>query len=84
MVWRIQSQARNRHGIKKRGLKGKKEEDDDDDVIGYDSQEMKLRKVVPGGAAMDICSLLDETAHYVKCLTTQVNMMRRIAQIYST
>ncbi|CAL5427102.1 unnamed protein product [Camellia sinensis] len=30
-----------------------------------------LRKLVPGGGAMDLCSLLDETAHYIKCLTTQ-------------
>ncbi|KAH7518752.1 transcription factor IBH1 [Ziziphus jujuba] len=93
VLWRIRSQARNRAfvkristslRVKKRSLKGKKLEEDHDLIDGYDNQEIKLRKLVPGGAAMDICSLLDETAHYVKCLTTQVNMMRRIAEIYST
>ncbi|KAL6967932.1 hypothetical protein U1Q18_033738 [Sarracenia purpurea var. burkii] len=31
-----------------------------------------LRKLVPGGETMDLCSLLDETAHYIKCLTAQM------------
>ena len=43
------------------------------------SQEKKLRKLVPGVKSLDICSLLEETAHYVKCLTTQVKVMQTIA-----
>ncbi|GAB4827169.1 hypothetical protein Ancab_034059 [Ancistrocladus abbreviatus] len=39
----------------------------------------ELRRLVPGGEAMDLYSLLDETAHYIKCLTTQVKVMRSIA-----
>ncbi|GMH02449.1 hypothetical protein Nepgr_004288 [Nepenthes gracilis] len=36
------------------------------------SQENELRRLVPGGHAMDLCCLFDETAHYIKCLTTQM------------
>lgn len=42
-----------------------------------------LRKFVPGGEAMDACSLLDEAAHYIRSLSTQVQVMKRIADIYS-
>ncbi|KAJ6956316.1 hypothetical protein NC652_007409 [Populus alba x Populus x berolinensis] len=28
---------------------------------------------------MDICCLLEETAHYIKCLATQVKVMQSIA-----
>ncbi|PKI59157.1 hypothetical protein CRG98_020422 [Punica granatum] len=34
----------------------------------------KLRKLVPGGESMDLEGLLRETAHYVKCLVTQVSL----------
>jgi hypothetical protein len=46
----------------------------------------ELRKLVPGAEAiLDTCSLLDETAHYIKCLTNQVKVMTTIAhQICST
>ncbi|KAL6185617.1 hypothetical protein ACLB2K_041747 [Fragaria x ananassa] len=39
----------------------------------------KLRKLVPGGKSMDFCSLLEETAHYITCLNTQVKVMQAIA-----
>ncbi|KAK8694173.1 hypothetical protein V6N13_071729 [Hibiscus sabdariffa] len=48
---------------------------------GVEAEE--LRELVPGGEAMDLCNLLDETAHYIKCLTTQVQVMRTIANLYS-
>lgn len=38
-----------------------------------------LRKLVPGGDSMDTCVLLEETAHYIKCLATQVTVMQSIA-----
>ncbi|KDP45245.1 hypothetical protein JCGZ_15110 [Jatropha curcas] len=44
----------------------------------------KLRKLVPGGEAMELSKLLEEAAHYVKCLKTQVQVMRSIADICST
>lgn len=46
-------------------------------------QANELRKLVPGGETMDLCSLLDETAHYLKCLATQVQVMTSIDQFYS-
>ncbi|XVE78180.1 hypothetical protein DITRI_Ditri13aG0123300 [Diplodiscus trichospermus] len=50
---------------------------------GFVERADELRELVPGGEAMDLCKLLDETAHYIKCLTTQVQVMRKIADIYS-
>ncbi|KAH7518309.1 hypothetical protein FEM48_Zijuj09G0157700 [Ziziphus jujuba var. spinosa] len=43
----------------------------------------ELGKLMLGGKAMEICKLLDETAHYIKCLTTQVKVMRRIVDFCS-
>nr|GMD17291.1 transcription factor IBH1-like [Ipomoea batatas] len=57
------------------------------DVRGgrLDSDKAKeLRKLVPGGKAMDLSCLLDETAHYIKCLSSQVEIMRNIADLFST
>ncbi|KAK6238803.1 hypothetical protein QUC31_004272 [Theobroma cacao] len=51
--------------------------------VGFGVQTDGLRELVPGGEAMDICNLLDETAHYIKCLTTQVQVMRKIVDFYS-
>nr|DAD24247.1 TPA_asm: hypothetical protein HUJ06_025710 [Nelumbo nucifera] len=48
------------------------------------NQEDELRRLVPGGKSMDFCKLLEETAHYIKSLTTQVQVMRSIADYYST
>ncbi|XWS31195.1 hypothetical protein CRYUN_Cryun23aG0056600 [Craigia yunnanensis] len=42
-----------------------------EDQVGFVVQTDELRELVPGGEAMDLCNLLDETAHYIKCLTTQ-------------
>ena len=39
----------------------------------------ELRRLVPGGRRMDICSLLEETGDYIKCLLSQVKVMKRIA-----
>ncbi|KAB2636649.1 transcription factor IBH1-like [Pyrus ussuriensis x Pyrus communis] len=56
---------------------------DDEEEIGTICEADELRKFVPGGEAMDICSLLDEAAHYIKCLKTQVKVMEKIADICS-
>ncbi|KAF5470278.1 hypothetical protein F2P56_010802 [Juglans regia] len=68
--------------MRKRNLYGKKIKCVEEDVGCY--QANVLRKLVPGGAAMDMCCLLGETAHYIKCLNTQVKVMRRIAEVFST
>ncbi|KFK35141.1 hypothetical protein AALP_AA5G243600 [Arabis alpina] len=38
----------------------------------------RLRTVVPGGGDMETLRLMMETAHYIKCLTMQVNVMKSI------
>ncbi|XP_071738058.1 transcription factor IBH1-like [Rutidosis leptorrhynchoides] len=52
--------------------------------FGNSGQEVKLRKLVPGVEKMDACGLLDETADYIKCLATQVEVMRTLVDLYST
>ncbi|GMH30978.1 hypothetical protein Nepgr_032821 [Nepenthes gracilis] len=47
------------------------------------NQVNQLRRLVPGGEAMDLDILLDETAHYIKCLATQVKVMRSIVDYCS-
>ncbi|ONH92694.1 hypothetical protein PRUPE_8G190000 [Prunus persica] len=59
--------------------KKKKKKCEDGEEIGVNSEANELRKFVPGGEAMDICSLLDEAAHYIKCLNTQCFQRRRRA-----
>ncbi|XP_042381313.1 transcription factor IBH1-like [Zingiber officinale] len=39
--------------------------------VGGDRLEVALRRVVPGGAGMEYCRLLEEAADYVKCLVMQ-------------
>ncbi|GMI98618.1 ILI1 binding bHLH 1 [Hibiscus trionum] len=54
-----------------------------EDRVGFGVEADELRELVPGGEAMDLCNLLHETAHYIKCLTTQVQVMKKIADFYS-
>ncbi|KAK4800204.1 hypothetical protein SAY86_025569 [Trapa natans] len=42
----------------------------------------ELRRLVPGGEAMDLGVLLEETAHFVRCLETQVRVMSIIADCF--
>jgi hypothetical protein len=75
-------------GLRKRCLVSKKKrvlrKENKVQVISREpSRADNLRKLVPGGDSMDICSLLDETAHYIKCLATQVKVMESIADLYS-
>lgn len=49
-----------------------------------ESETQELREIVPGGEGLDTRSLLDETAHYIKCLATQVEVMKDILQLYSS
>ncbi|KAK1436974.1 hypothetical protein QVD17_02758 [Tagetes erecta] len=54
------------------------------DPFGNSGQEVKLRKLVPGVEMMNACALLDETADYIKCLATQVEVMKTLVDLYST
>ncbi|KAM7521893.1 hypothetical protein LguiA_011795 [Lonicera macranthoides] len=80
VLWRIRNRSRLRRALKKRHIKSSTSHPSlrrnkrsgnprKDQRLG---QEDMLRKLVPGGEAMNMCSLLDETGHYIKCLTTQV------------
>ncbi|XP_062108056.1 transcription factor IBH1-like [Humulus lupulus] len=68
---------------KKKKLKKKRvvDYDDEDDVLSHTD---RLRGLVPGGKAMDICSLFDETAHFIMSLATQVKVMQDIADHLSS
>ncbi|KAG6387700.1 hypothetical protein SASPL_152892 [Salvia splendens] len=47
-------------------------------------QEEDLRGLVPGGKGMEYCSLLSETAHYIKCLQAQIQVMSDILNHHSS
>ncbi|GAA0172793.1 hypothetical protein LIER_41403 [Lithospermum erythrorhizon] len=69
--------------IKNNGAKHQKNKvvsrnDEEDEGIS------KLRELVPGGEIMEFSSLLDESAHYIKCLNMQVQIMRNIADLLSS
>ncbi|KAF8388516.1 hypothetical protein HHK36_027191 [Tetracentron sinense] len=72
MLFKLRRGAKHRALARKirAGAKRKRE------VSNKEGFELKrandLRRTVPGGEAMDFCSLLEETAHYIKCLTNQV------------
>ncbi|KAF7837088.1 transcription factor IBH1 [Senna tora] len=55
------------------------EDEEEEEMV----QVEKLRKVVAGGKGMDICSLLEETADFVRCLHTQLSLMQPIAHHFS-
>lgn len=78
--------ARRRIKINKESMSkddAKENKKNDDQEVGF-GQAKELRKLVPGGQAMDLCHLLEEAAHYIKCLNSQVQVMRSIADFYST
>lgn len=90
MIWKLRRSRSRRSAVKastttsRRAIMKKTKENmpkktgEDEFSVGGD----ELREVVPGGEAMDLCKLLDETAHYIKCLTTQVQVMRKIVDFY--
>ncbi|XP_043720908.1 transcription factor IBH1-like [Telopea speciosissima] len=89
MLWRLRNRTRYRSLTWSRviGLKKKKKKKISDHMCNKQQGELsradRLRQLVPGGEAMEFCNLLDETAHYIKCLNTQVQVMRNIADFYS-
>ncbi|KAF0890648.1 hypothetical protein E2562_004165 [Oryza meyeriana var. granulata] len=42
-----------------------------------------LRRLVPGGAGMEYCSLLEETADYLRSLRAQVQLMQGLVDLFS-
>lgn len=63
------------HCLVKKKITGEKKKKDKGDG---------LRKLIPGGEGMDMIKLLDESAHYLQCLVTQVQVMRNIHNFCST
>lgn len=85
----IRSGRRSTAGAVVRGIRriknGKTRVEEKIGFFGDDHRKTEeLRRLVPGGEeAMDLYSLLDETAHYIKCLSTQVQVMRNIVDFCS-
>ncbi|XP_077229475.1 transcription factor IBH1-like [Tasmannia lanceolata] len=52
-------------------------------VAGVPSRADELRRLVPGGEAMGFCSLLEEAADYIRCLSTQVQVMENVVESLS-
>uniref|UniRef100_A0ACD5UGP9 Uncharacterized protein n=1 Tax=Avena sativa TaxID=4498 RepID=A0ACD5UGP9_AVESA len=50
---------------------------------GEPARSDALRRLVPGGAGMEYCSLLEETADYVRCLRAQVQLMQGLADLFA-
>ncbi|CDP03965.1 unnamed protein product [Coffea canephora] len=71
LLWKIRNRGLNRWLVKR------------NKSLGLEEAHQELRKLVPGGEVMDVLSLFDETAHYIKCLTSQVQIMRNIVDFYS-
>lgn len=43
-----------------------------------------LRRLVPGGKSMEYCNLLEETADYMQCLRSQVQLMQSLVDAFSS
>lgn len=95
LLWKIRNRSRNRGLL----LRNKKRADhakvsskrrnpnpkrQDVNAFRYSGQELKLRKIVPGSETMDSCSLMTETADYIKCLVAQVEVMKSLVDLYYT
>lgn len=93
LLWKIRNRGLNRWLVKRnksRALRGRsssnaveRENPSKGSTVGLEEAHQELRKLVPGGEVMDVLSLFDETAHYIKCLTSQVQIMRNIVDFYS-
>lgn len=83
LLFKLRTRARRHNMTRRRPLGLKQKRVIKNDPQGELSQTKKLRHLVPGGKTMDMCSLLEETAHYITCLATQVKVMQNIADHFS-
>ncbi|KAM1684141.1 hypothetical protein TB2_034833 [Malus domestica] len=74
LLWKIRNKACN-GGVVRRSIDSRSHYSIKKRV--QQNKVNELRKVVPGGEGMDTWSLLEETAHYMKCLTTQIASSNR-------
>lgn len=95
LLWKLKNRSSNRRRFVVRktsllGVKKKKKKRVHVNKVNYQpkgyerennfvEKTEKLRELVPGGKAMDICSLFEETAHFVKSLAMQVQVMQDIS-----
>ncbi|XP_038713208.1 transcription factor IBH1-like [Tripterygium wilfordii] len=80
LLCKIRTQKRHRWALTRRNTqRHHKNNINGESDLGLRGQSRELQKLVPGSEGMDLCSLLDETAHYINCLATQVQVMRCIA-----
>ncbi|KAF8391868.1 hypothetical protein HHK36_022208 [Tetracentron sinense] len=84
MLYKLRTRTRHQAWVRKISTAAKRKRDVGNKPEEELSRTDDLRRLVPGGEAMDFCSLLEETAHYIKCLTTQAHVMQSIADFYST
>jgi hypothetical protein len=85
VLFKHRSRARHQSMMTRRsfGLQKKRIVKNNDIPSGQLSQADRLRQLVPGGKAMGMCSLLEETADYISCLAAQVKVMQTIADRFS-
>ncbi|XP_040375801.1 transcription factor PAR1-like [Oryza brachyantha] len=65
------------------GEAGQQEEEEEEEEEMVDEKVELLRQLVPGGEAMAVERLLDETADYIAALHAQVGVMRALACLLS-
>ncbi|KAL5542862.1 hypothetical protein UlMin_010572 [Ulmus minor] len=79
VLFKLQSRARHHSLMRKRCFVLKKKKRVSKIKPNTEIKDVdRLRELVPGGKAMDICSLFEETAHYIQCLSTQVKVMQAL------
>uniref|UniRef100_A0A0E0IT15 BHLH domain-containing protein n=1 Tax=Oryza nivara TaxID=4536 RepID=A0A0E0IT15_ORYNI len=59
------------------------QEEEEEEEVMVDEKVAVLRQLVPGGEAMAVERLLDETADYIAALRAQVGVMRALACLLS-
>ncbi|KAF8393934.1 hypothetical protein HHK36_020136 [Tetracentron sinense] len=67
---KVRKQAKDRALFRKVGYGAKRKRHDIGNEPVREGAD-NLRRLVPGCETMGFCSLLDETAHFIKCLSTQ-------------
>lgn len=79
LLWKIRNRSSLTRNLVKKKRRCDVSENPRKEEIGFG----ELRKLVPGGEVMDFYNLLDQTANYIKCLTSQVQVMKNILHLMS-
>ncbi|EAY75056.1 hypothetical protein OsI_02949 [Oryza sativa Indica Group] len=76
-------QEESKQGKAMEGEAEQEEEEEEEEEVMVDEKVAVLRQLVPGGEAMAVERLLDETADYIAALRAQVGVMRALACLLS-